>query len=94
MPGKLSAKEEKLWNRAKREAKQSNPDDFYALANHIFQRMKEAHAKKAVHVQGPAVHVKGIDPMSRDGDYFREETRLRPRFGRAISACTTRTSWR
>lgn len=34
--------DEKKWNRAKELARKQNPDNMYALANHIFQNMKEA----------------------------------------------------
>lgn len=34
-----------MWSKAKNIAKKQNPDDFYALANHIFQNMKNS--KKA-----------------------------------------------
>jgi hypothetical protein len=41
--------DEKRWAKAKAAAKASNPDDFYALANHIYHNMKdEASIKEAV----------------------------------------------
>ena len=35
-------RDEELWQKAKAKAKEQNPDDFYALANHIYHKMKEA----------------------------------------------------
>lgn len=57
-PGFVKTPEdEKRWSRAKAAAKKQNPDDFYALANHIFHQMKKESVLEAIDLGADLDHV-------------------------------------
>lgn len=73
--------DEKDWEEAKKEARASKPDDFYALAMHIFQaKKKKATSKAANPMTREDASPVGADPNDQLDRRASAEIRKRPRF--------------